>query len=168
MIPGSIDQETPIIVQLGGVPTELATPFLICKPSELEQTSETVLHEAEGGNWHWYAIRERVALCGTSAPDELRADWQQRTSRHDRNQGLLGMATSPVKQRLREAMAEDARKLQKDLDDLDVDVCSCAHYRKNTDDAVSASWKALMPQVICGEVRRQRNISSGGRRVRLT
>ena len=165
---GNIDQETPIIVQLGGVPTEFTTPYLICKPSALEQTSEMALRHAEGGNWHWYAIRARIDLCGTSAPDELRADWQQRTSRHDRNQGLLGITTSPVKQRLRETMAKDARKLQKDLDDLDVDMCSCAHYRRNADGSISASWKALMPQVICGEVRRQRNTSSGGRRARLT
>ena len=163
---GKIDQETPVIVQLGGVPTEFTTPYLICKPSALEQTSETALRRAEGGNWHWYAIRARIDLCGRSAPDELRADWRRRTSRHDRNQGLLGIATSPVKRRLRETMAEDARKLQKDLDDLDVDVCSCAHYRRNSDDSISASWKAIMPQVICGEVRRQWNIVSGGRRVR--
>ena len=168
VLSSSVDQETPIIVQLGGVPAEFTTPYLICKPSALERTSTTALGQAEGGNWHWYAIRARIDLCSTSASYELRADWQQRTSRHDRNQGLLGIATSPVKQRLRNSMAEDAHKLQKDLDDLDVNVCSCAHYRKNPNDSVAASWKAIMPQVICGEVRRQRNITSGGRRVRLT
>ena len=162
---GIIDQETPIIVQLGGVRTEFTTPYLICKPSALEQTAETALRQVEGGNWHWYAIRERIDLCGTSAPDELRADWQQRTSRHARDQGLHGITTRPVKRRLQATMAEDARKIQKDLDDLDVDVCSCAHYRRNPDDSVAASWKAIMPQVICGEVRRQQNISADGRRV---
>ena len=162
---GIIDQETPIICQLGGVPTEFTPPYLICKPSTLEQTSETALCQAEGGNWHWYAIGARIDLCGRSAPDELRADWQQRTNRHDRDQGLFGIATSPVKQRFRETMAEDARKLQKDLDDLDVDVCSCAHYRDNPHDSISALWKASMPQVICDEVRRQRNRSADGRKV---
>ena len=162
---GIIDQETPIIAQLGGVPTEFTTPYLICKPSALERTSTTALGQTEGGNWHWYAIRGRIDLCGTSASYELRADWQQRTSRHDRNQGLLGIATSPVKQRLRETMSKDARKIQKDLDDLEVDVCSCAYYRKNPNDTIAASWKAIMPQVICGEVRRQRNRSADGRKV---
>ncbi|MDE0492514.1 MAG: hypothetical protein OXH54_01125 [Acidimicrobiaceae bacterium] len=164
--PGTTDQETPIIVQLGGVPTEFTTPYLICKPSALEPTSDTTLHQVEGGNWHWYAIRERIDLCGTSAPDELRADWHRRTRRHSRDQGIHGTTTRPVKQRLQATMAQDARKIQKDLDDLDVDVCSCVHYRRNHDDSVAASWKAIMPQVICGEVRRQRNIASGGRRVR--
>ena len=75
---GTVDQETPIIVQLGGVPSEFTTPYLICKPSALEHTAKTALGQTEGGNWHWYAIRERIDLCGTSAPDELRADWRQR------------------------------------------------------------------------------------------
>lgn len=162
---GTIDQETPTIVQLGGVRDEFTTPYLICKPSALDRTAETALGQTEGGNWHWHAIRIRIALCGTSAPDELRADWHQRTRRHDRDQGLHGITTRPVKRRLQETMAQDAHKIQKDLDDLDVDVCACAHYREHTNDSISASWKAIMPQVICDEVRRQQKIASGGRRV---
>lgn len=162
---GSIDQETPIISQLGGVPTEFTTPYLICRPSELEQTSRTALSMAEGGTWHWYALRERIDLYSTDASNEPRADWEQLTGRHARDQGLLGRptTTSPVKQRLRDSMADGARRIQKDLDDLDVDVCSCAHYRNNLNDSVAASWKAIMPQVICDEVRRQRNVASGDR-----
>ncbi len=162
---GIIDQETPIIVQLGGVRDEFTTPYLICRPSALEHTAETALGQTEGGNWHWFALGARIDLCGMSAPHKLRADWVQRMDRHERDQSLHRIATSPVKRRLQARMAEDARKIQKDLDDLEADVCACAHYRDHDDDSISASWKAIMPQVICDEVRSQRKIASGGRRV---
>ena len=50
-------------------------------------------------------------------------------------------------------MVEDARKTQRDLDDLHVPVCDCARLRRDRE--VSALWKAVMPQTVCQEIRRR-------------
>ena len=161
VVPGSADRETLLTFQIGGVAGLFSTPYLICEPSALERTAEAALRLFEGGNWHWQALRDRIDLCGGSAPGtprlnwRLRADWQQRTDLHARNQGLLGITTSPVRQRLLEGMADNARKIQDDLDDLGVPMCACKQHRSNPE--VSALWKATMPQVICDEMRQQRN-----------
>lgn len=157
VIPGSVDHETLLALLIGCVPGMFNTSYLICEPSALERTTETALRLFEGGNWHWYAICNRINLCGSSAPSALRVDWRQRTIRHVRNQGLLGISTttSPTKRRLRRSMAEDARKIQHDLDGLNVPICACDRHRSNPE--VSALWKATMPQAICDEMRRQRN-----------
>ena len=154
----SADHETLLTFQIAGVPGLFGTPYLICEPSALERTAEGALRLFEGGNSHWYAMSNRIDLVSRSAPRALRADWRQRTKRHARNQGLLGLptTTSPVRQRLWRSMAEDARKIQRDLDDLGVPICACDQHRSNPE--VSALWKATMPQVICDEMRRQRNI----------
>lgn len=155
------DHETLLTFQIGGVPGLFSTPYLVCEPSALERTAETALRLFEGSNWHWHALKDRIDLCGGSAPGtprvdwRLRADWQQRTKLHARNQGLLGITTSPVRQRLHDSMAEDARKIQQDLDDLGVPMCACHEHRSNPD--VSALWKATMPQAVCQEMRQQRN-----------
>ena len=39
-----------------------------------------------------------------------------------------------------------------------VPVCACDQHRRNP--KVKAPWKAVMPQAVCDEMRRQRNIRS--------
>ena len=158
--PDSADHETLLTFQIGGVPGLLGTPYLICEPSALERTAEAALRLFEGGNWHWYAIGNRIDLCGSSAPGALRADWQQRTNRHQRIQAIHEdpTTTQSMKAKYQSMMREDAHKIQQDLDDLDVPMCACDQHRSNPE--VNALWKATMPQVICDEMRRQRNLRS--------
>ena len=155
---GIADHETLVRSQLAGVPKLYSTPYLICEPCALERTAETALRLSEGGNVHWYAIQNRVDLCGTTAPHELRADWRQRARRHGRNQDMCGdpTTTRSMGAKYQSDMVEDARKIQKDLDDLGVQVCACDQHRSNRE--VSALWNAAMPQVICNEIRHQRNV----------
>ena len=157
VVPGSADREMLVISQLAGVPGLFGTPYLICEPSALERTAETALRLSEGSSVHWYAIANRIDLCGTSAPGEMRADWRRRTRRHARNQAICGcpITTRSMKAKYQSIMVEDARKIQKDLDDLGVKVCACDQHRRNRE--VSALWNAVMPQVICDEIRRQQN-----------
>ena len=156
VVHGSADHETLLMGQLAGVPGLYSTPYLICEPSALEQTSETALRLAEGGNWHWYAINSRIDLpAARSAPDALQTDWRKRGLRHERNQALCAdpTTTHSMKNKYRSIMVEDARKTQRDLDDLHVPVCDCARLRRNRE--VSDLWKAVMPQTVCQEIRRQ-------------
>lgn len=161
VVPGSADQDTLLTFQIAGVPGLFSPSYLICEPSALERTAEAALRLSEGGNVHWHALRDRIDLCRGPAPGtplvdwRLRSDWQQRTTRHARNQGLLGITTNPVRQRLHNSMADDARKIQDDLDDLGVSMCACHERRRDRE--VSALWKATMPQAVCQEMRRQRN-----------
>ena len=142
------------------MPGLFGTPYLICEPSALERTAEAALRLFEGGNWHWCALANRIDLCGSSAPGALRADWQQRTNRHQRNQAIHGdpTTTQSMKAKYQSMMREDARKIQQDLDDLGVPICACDQHRSNPE--IKALWKATMPQVICDEMRRQRNLRS--------
>lgn len=161
VVPGSADQDTLLTFQIAGMPGLFSPSYLICEPSALERTAEAALRLSEGSEVHWHALRDRIDMCGGSAPGtplvdwRLRADWLQRTKLHARNQGLLGITTSPVRQRLLDSMAEDARKIQGDLDDLGVPMCDCHERRRDRE--VSALWKATMPQAVCQEMREQRN-----------
>ena len=157
VIPGSADQEVLVLSQQAGVPRLYSAPYLICEPSALDQTAETALRVSEGSNWHWYAIRNRIDLCGTSAPGAMRADWRRRTRRHARNQAMCRcpITTRSMRGKYQSVMVEDARKIQKDLDDLGVRMCACDQHRRNRE--VSTLWNAVMPQVICDEIRRQQN-----------
>ena len=160
VVPGSADLETLLTFQIGGVPSLYSTPYLICESSALERTAEAALRLFEGSNWHWYALANRIDLCRNSAPSALRTDWQQRTNRHQRNQAIHGdpTTTQSMKAKYQSIMREDARKMQQDLDDLGVPMCACGQHRSNSE--VSALWKATMPQVICDEMRRQKNLRS--------
>ena len=81
------------------------------------------------------------------------ADWRERMTRCDRYRGLLEITSTPVKQRLIKTLADDAAKIQKDLDELNVSVCDCRNYRSNPE--TSTLWNAVMPQVICDAIRAQ-------------
>ena len=63
--------------------------------------------------------------------------------------------TETSKAKIREQSAERARLTQLELDDLNVSVCQCDHYRQ--DARTSAAWEQTMPQVICDAIRRKRN-----------
>lgn len=158
VVPGHADEDILVLSQLAGIPKLFGTPYLICEPSALDRTAETAMRLSEGRNVHWYAIRNRIDLCGERAPGVLRADWRHRTNRHERNQALCedSTTTRSMRSKYQSIMVDDARKIQNDLDDLDVPVCACDQHRSNP--AVSAMWNAVMPQVICDEVRRQQDI----------
>lgn len=157
VISGSVDSEMLVLSQLAGVPKLFGTPYLICEPSAIQRTAETALRLSEGSNVHWYAIQNRIDLCGERAPDVLRTDWRRRTRRHSRNQALCRCLIIPrcMRAKFQSIMVNDARKVQEDLDDLGVRVCACDQHRRNRD--VSGLWNAVMPQVICDEIRRQKN-----------
>ena len=155
VIPGPLSHEDLVLSQLAGEPGMIPSHYLICEPSKLRQTAETALSLSEGGSAHWFALDDRKALCGKETPREIGVDWQERKIRCDRYRGLLEITSSPVKQRLKKTLAEDAAKIQKDLDELNVSVCDCKNYRTNRE--ASPSWSAVMPQVICDAIRAQEN-----------
>ncbi len=152
---GSVDHEMLVTSQLAGEPGLFGTTYLICKPSALERTAETALRLSEGSDVHWYAIDNRIHLCGTSAAGEMRADWRRRTRRHARGQVICRWPITPhcIRVRYHSIMGKDARKIQQDLDELGIKVCACDQHRRNH--KVSALWNVAMPQVICDEIRRQ-------------
>ncbi len=158
--PGSLDFESLLWFQLGGAPGLISSPYLVCEPSALERIANTALRLTEGGNWHWNAIDNRIALCGDSAPGPLRADWHQRTTRHTRNQATSADPTTTysMRRKLQAISTKDARKIQDDLDELGVQVCACKQHRNNPE--VSTLWKTTMPEAVCYEIRRQRNTRS--------
>lgn len=153
VVPGSADRETLLTFQIGGVAGLFSTPYLICEPSALERTAEAALRLFEGGNWHWQALRDRIDLCGGSAPGtprlnwRLRADWQQRTDLHARNQGLLGITTSPVRQRLLEGMAGASRILDRRVTPRSLGVHAPPHDSAlQLDELVSRSCPRNVPR----------------------
>ena len=155
VILGELSHEDLVLLQLAGGPGVIPSHYLICEPSTLQQTAETALRLSEGGSAHWFALNDRMVLCGKRAPREIRVHWQKHKARCDRYRGLLEITSSPVKQRLKRTLAEDAAKIQKDLDELGVPVCDCMNYR--TIQETSASWNAVMSQVICDGIRAQEN-----------
>ena len=145
---GINDFEDRLSWQIAGSPGLFGTPYLICEPSALDRVSEAALRLSEGSAWHWVAISDRIALCEDIPPD-LRADWQQRLSRHERLQGTCAdpTTTQSMKNKHHRTLAKDARKVQADLDELDVRACDCSKYRR--DQERSSIWRAAMPQLIC-------------------
>ena len=155
VISSSIEFADLLEFSLAGASGLFSTPYLICEPSALERMTTTALALTEGGTMHWLALRNRVDLCDDSVAGSLRVDWQERIRRQKLNQGLCGDPTTADsrKAKIRLSLAEDARKIQTDLDALDVPVCACKHHSQNP--AVSALWIPVMPQVICDTIRHQ-------------
>ena len=153
----SVEHVDLVRFQLGGAPDLSSTPYLICEPSALERTMGTALKLAEGGDWHWTAIRNRVDFYGDSLTREMNRELRRRIRCQERNQRRQGSQTTAdsKKAKLRRKMAEEARTIQADLDKLDVPVCTCKQHRQNSE--ISDVWKSVMPQVICDAVRQQRN-----------
>lgn len=153
-----IDDADPLRWQLAGAPGQFSTPYLICEPSTLERTASAALAWTAGGTMHWYALSNRIDLCGNRASSDLRADWRRRFQRYERNQSLYGepSTTDTVKDEIQRTMAEDAHKIQEDLDMLGVSVCACKQHRQNPE--ISALWESFMPQVLCDEIRRKRKV----------
>lgn len=120
---------------------------MICEPSASRQISAVVLERSEGRSTHWRALHDRLALCD-NATSEQQADWLQRCDAYACNQSALETRAlrDSVQKRIYGTMINDARKIQADLDALDVRVCACHihHHGK-----ASALWRRLMPQVIC-------------------
>ena len=144
-----------IRLQVAGEFKMLSTPYLICKPSDLERTARHVLACTEGSHWHWLALRNRIDLCGDDAPDALRRVWSETIRRYENNQRVLEDpdANDGMKDRARSQLPEDARKIQTDLDARGASICACKQYRAS--DKTSHVWDSVIPQVLCDAVRRE-------------
>lgn len=158
VVSSSIRFEDLLHFSLAGAPGLFSTPYVICQPSALERTANEVLALTEGGWMHWYALRNRIDLCMASVSRGLGRDWHDRIQRYGLNQGLYGdpTTTESGKAEIGISMRENARKIQRDLDAHGAPVCACKQHRQNS--AVSNLWKSVMPQVICDDIRRNRNI----------
>ena len=143
--------------QLAGAPNVLSTPYLVCKTSELERTAEYALAFTEGSHWHWFALCNRIDLCGDDAPDALRRDWRKQIRRCESIQRALADpdTTAKMKGQARSKLSKDANKIQTDLDALGVSICACKQHRAN--EKTSDVWNSVIPQVLCDAIRRRNN-----------
>ena len=142
--------------QVAGSPGLLSSPFVVCEPSSAKQVAQTALRFAEGGAWHRFVLEDRMKIAD-NAPRRTRVAWKARQAcqRSAEIMHRSPFATETGKAKIREASAERARLTQRELDDLNVAVCRCDHYRRNP--RTSAAWKQVMPQVVCDAARRKRN-----------
>jgi len=147
----NINQDVLLDLQLIGEGGWFATPYMICEPSALQQTTQMVLSLTEGRNTHWYALRDRMRLCDNATPQQ-HADWRQRSRHHDHNQRMLTDATTSNsrKTKILEVMIEDAHKIQNELDALNVPICACNQHRHGE---LAGLWRRFMPQIICDAMR---------------
>lgn len=136
---------------MAGEPGLLATPWMICEPSALEQTARAVLDLSEGGGWHWLGLRDRMTLCD-DASREQQADWDQRCDVYENNQLARGTGKlrESIAARIHDTMTSDALKIQADLDALNAPVCGCSGHRNG---AQGALWRRVIPQLICDAIR---------------
>ena len=136
---------------MAGEPGLFPSQWMICQPSALRKITAAVLKHSEGRSTHWFALRDRIALCGDNATPEQQTNWQRVRERYEQNQSALETRAlrKPVQNRIYETMVKDARELQADLDALDALVCGCSHHRHGE---ASSLWRRFMPQIICDEM----------------
>ena len=145
---------------LAGEPGIVPTPWLICKPSALEQTDQAVLRVSEGGVMHWLGLCDRMDRCWDDAGPQrqaawrrLRRDYQVQQNRHDASGG-----PNSISKRHHRAMRDIARGLQTELDEMDVPLCDCDSRRdRKKDPQMAGWWEQVMPQAICQGIRTKRN-----------
>ena len=142
--------------QVAGAPGLISSPFVVCEASSVASNPQTALSFAEGGAWHRFVLEDRIGMASRARTRD-RVVWKDRQAcqRSDDTMYRSPFATEPNKARIRERSAERARLTQFELDDLNVSVCRCAHYRRNP--GTSAAWEQIMPQVVCDAVRSKRN-----------
>ncbi len=103
-------------------------------------------------------LEDRIGTA-SNAPPRDRVAWKDRQAcqRSDDTMYKSPFATETNRANIRERSAERARLTQLELDDLNVSVCGCAHYRRSP--RTSAAWEQIMPQVVCDAARHKRNRS---------
>ena len=150
VVPERIEQDG-LLLPMAGVPGLFTSQWMICEPSARERTTRAVLGLSEGGGTHWFALRDRIAMCDNAAPEQ-QADWQQRCGTYANNQLALKTRAlrESVAKRVYDRMTKDASKIQADLDALDVSACACRAHRHSE---AGALWRSFMPQVICDAIR---------------
>jgi len=161
VIAGSAAREDFVGWQVAGAPGLISSPFVVCEPSSAASDSQTALSFAEGGAWHRFALEDRVGMAKRARP-RYRVAWKDRQAcqRSDDTMYRSPFAAESNKARIRERSAERARLTQRELDDLNVSVCRCAHYRRNP--RTSAAWEQIVPQVVCDAARRKHTQAQTG------
>ena len=141
--------------QIAGESKQFGTPYLICQPSALEQTTSEALSRTVGTTMHWHALYNRVNLSHGTVDKRQWTDWQRCIQRHERLQGLHTdpTTTNSMKEKYRKAMIEDARELQASLDEHGTPICGCSRLNHAEAPEVAALWKRFMPQIICDAMR---------------
>lgn len=140
-----------LAMPLAGEPGMFATQWMTCEPSALEPITAAVLDLSEGGATHWFALRDRIALCDNATPEQ-QADWQRRCDAYADNQLALKTRAlrESVENRVHDTMIKDACKIQADLDALGALACACHVHRHGESGAL---WRSFMPQIICDAIR---------------
>ncbi len=150
---------------LAGEPGIVSTPWLICKPSALDQTAQAVLSRSEGGAMHWLGLCDRMDRYWDDADVQrqiawrrLRRDYETQQKRHDASAGPNSRS-----KRHHRAMRDMARGLQAELDGLDAPLCNCDSRRdRKADPEMASRWDQVMPKTICQEIRSKRNTAARG------
>lgn len=156
IVEGSSSQDGLVQSQVAGALRLLSSPYLICQPSFSAAVSERALCQAEGGEWHRFALKERCRLADKATwGDHLR--WHDRQLRQESDDAkyLLPEVTESEKSDIRQRSSERACLTQSELDALGAQACACRQYRRGP--RTSALWAQIMPQVICDAARHKRN-----------
>lgn len=154
-----IGHEMLFTLALAGERHLVSTPYLICKPSALDRTAETVLGITEGNPMHWMALYDRVRIAhqgDTSTQQQIA--WRRLVREQQNRQGWHDALTTSnaMREKYRQSMRADARALQAELDDLDVAVCDCDNrHNEAWDPDIAVLWGHVMPVAVCQEIRRK-------------
>ena len=148
----NLDPSRHLTLSIAGEPGQFHTPFLICEPSALEQTTNKALAITEGSGVHWHAVHNRLHTYVELIPSTQRNSLLKTAARYEANQGIHGDPTTTYSRRakLRAMMIEDAREVQTGLDNFNVPICACSALRA---DEHAGLWKSFMPQIICDAMR---------------
>ena len=158
VVPDCIDLARGLTLRLIAEPGLIATPYLICEPSVLEETAEIALAVTQGNPLHWLALRDRIALF-EEATAEQRLAWQRLISDQENRYGWHKdpLTSQSMRAKHREVMATGANEIQADLDRLRVTVCGCRMHRdRDSHPEVANLWQFIMPQVVCDAIRQKR------------
>lgn len=155
VVAGSAAGEDLLSWQVAGAPGLISSPLVVCESSSTARNSQTALRFAEGGAWHRFVLEDRIEIA-SNAPPRDRVAWKDRQAcqRSDDTMYRSPFATETNRANIRERSAVRACVTQLELDDLNVSVCRCAHYRRSS--RTSAAWEQIMPQVVCDAIRRKR------------
>lgn len=156
VVPDEIGHEMLFTLALAGERRLLSTPYLICKPSALDQTARTVLDITEGNPMHWMALYDRMRLHWGDASAQQRVAWRRLVDERENRQGRHDDVTTSnaMREKHRQWMRASARTLQAELDRLGVANCYCDDRRDETSDPdLAALWGQVMPEVVCQAIR---------------
>ncbi|WP_419842004.1 hypothetical protein [Candidatus Poriferisodalis sp.] len=158
VVRASADSVETLKWQLAGTPDQFASPYVICHPSSLSRVKKQSLGLTEGGELHWISIKDRVSSCESQAGVGLSDDLQAllRYEKCCRYRFENRSIEESEKAKMRQKLVENAQKMQCDLDELQVPICCCKKHRENQ--MTGEMWSTLFPQVVCDNIRRQKNV----------